>query len=384
MSEVLFEVTKDNLETGLRGYPVGYCTTSKADPQTGLHYREVPITKLIEASPEEVMYLIYNGQQENGLGYQEFVKNIKGHCELSESTIQYIHALPRAGHPMKLFTSAILMLGMLEGKEDYSKDGMNLLAKASHLAAVVINHHAGWGDTPPPNPEKSTMENFVDMLRCPFKERGVLIETMRLFNILHMDHGGGNLSAFIAKAISSGHEDMYGSIAGAMCALEGPLHGRANQDGLGFVKKVHESVGEKASQEDMMQFVQSMLDRHELVYGFGHAVLRVEDPRATVFYDYGQKHFSADKLFQTALKLRTACREVLKKNPKIANPNPNVDAISGTILTASGFGYPEYFTVLFGMSRIVGLVTQIIYDRLIAREGKGTPIVRPKYIYRPQ
>ncbi|MCH9703948.1 MAG: citrate synthase, partial [Chlamydiae bacterium] len=74
--------------------------------------------------------------------------------------------------------------------------------------------------------------------------------------------------------------------------------------------------------------------------------------------------------------------KVLKENPKIANPFPNVDAISGALLTAAGFGFPEYYTVLFGMSRCCGIATQIVYERCIARDGRGTPIVRPKYIYK--
>jgi len=227
------------------------------------------------------------------------------------------------------------------------------------------------------------MENFVNMLNVPGKDTHVLTETMSLFNILHMDHGGGNLSAFIAKAISSGHEDMFGSISGAMNALEGPLHGKANENGLKFVKQIMEGVGENASIDEIMAHTQKLLDAKELVYGFGHAVLRVEDPRAKVFYEYGQKNFPDFNLVKTAIKMREGCVNTLKKNPKISNPYPNVDAISGSILCASGFAYPEYFTILFGLSRTVGLVTQIVYDRTIARGGKGTPIVRPKYIYVP-
>ncbi|MDN3504839.1 MAG: citrate (Si)-synthase [Rhabdochlamydiaceae bacterium] len=383
MSDIIFEVTEENLETGLRGYPVGYCITSKADPHKGLHYREIPVTDLVDTPPEEVMYLLYSGERDTGPKFKEFQKKLKSQCQLSSAMTKHIHSLPRHGHPMKLFAAAILILGMLESTGDYEKDGINLIAKMPHLAATVINHHAGWGDTPNPDANSTYIENFVNMLNVPGKDKHVLLETMSLFNILHMDHGGGNLSAFIAKAISSGHEDMFGSISGAMNALEGPLHGKANENGLKFVREMMEAVGENGTIEEIMTQTQKLLDAKELIYGFGHAVLRVEDPRATIFYDFGKKHFPEFNLVKTALKMRQGCVDTLKKNPKISNPYPNVDAISGSILSASGFAYPEYFTILFGLSRTVGLVTQIVYDRTIARGGKGTPIVRPKYIYVP-
>jgi citrate synthase len=82
------------------------------------------------------------------------------------------------------------------------------------------------------------------------------------------------------------------------------------------------------------------------------------------------------------MHLREVGPKVLKENPKISDPYPNVDAMSGTILTAAGFPYPEYYTVLFGLSRSVGIAIQIVYERLEARGGKGTPIIRPKYIFK--
>lgn len=168
-----------------------------------------------------------------------------------------------------------------------------------------------------------------------------------------------------------------------MCALAGPRHGKANQDCLEFVQDVLEQLGEEASLYDVEKLIQQRLDNKQLVYGFGHAVLRAEDARASVLYEYGRKNFSHDPLIHMALLLREAGPKVLSKNPKVSNPYPNVDAISGSILCASGFNYPEYFTILFGLSRSVGIAIQIVYERCIARDGKGTPIIRPKYIYRP-
>ncbi|HEY4832667.1 MAG TPA: citrate/2-methylcitrate synthase, partial [Waddliaceae bacterium] len=201
--------------------------------------------------------------------------------------------------------------------------------------------------------------------------------------ILHYDHGGGNLSAFIGKGVASGLQDMYGSLSAAMNGLAGPRHGRANQDCLEFVQGVLEELGENATVQDMEKLLRRKLENKELIFGFGHAVLRVEDPRATVFYRLAQERYSHHPLVKIALLLRSAGPKVLGENPKISNPYPNVDAISGIVLAAAGFPYPQYFTVLFGLSRVVGISRQIIYERCEAREGKGTPIIRPKYFPKP-
>jgi citrate synthase len=167
-----------------------------------------------------------------------------------------------------------------------------------------------------------------------------------------------------------------------MCALAGPRHGKANQDCLHFVEEILTELGDSASEQQVEELIRKKLASNQLVFGFGHAVLRVEDPRATVQYEYVKKHYPNHPLVKIALHIRTAGSKVLAENPKISDPHPNVDAISGTLLTAAGFGYPQYFTVLFGLARCVGISMQIVYERLEARDGKGTPIVRPKYLYK--
>lgn len=384
MSKVLFEVTEDNLETGMRGYPVGYCPTSFVDPEKGLFYRGKLLSDLKDHSSEQVMYLLMHGKEASAQELKDFSEQLqhRGHC--SQAVIRHIQALPRQGHPMKLFCEALLILGMLESQDDYKEDCLNLMAKLPHLVATVLNYHAGWGETPAPNSQLSYIENFVEMVRAPDVDKKILTEAFRLFNILHFDHGGGNLSVFTGKAVASGLEDMYGSITAAMCALAGPRHGRANQDCLEFVHEIQEQIGPNATEADVEALIRQRLENKQLIFGFGHAVLRKEDPRAAILYAFGEKHFKDHPLIKTALLLRSAGSKVLKENPKISDPYPNVDAISGAVLSAAGFEYPEYFTVLFGLSRAVGIAIQIVYERCVARDGKGTPIIRPKYIYKPQ
>ena len=381
MSEVLFEVTKDHLETGLRGYPVGYCTTSYVDPEKGLFYRARPIRDFQDWDPEKVIFFLKFGRDPSGSEYESFVKELKSLAILPENVVRAIKALPREGHPMKMFCAAILILGMLDNHQDYTKDALSLIAKMPHLTALVINHHSGWGETPNPKNELGYMENFVHMLQTPGLQKEHFIKLMRLYNILHYDHGGGNLSAFVGKAISSGLEDMYGSFCGAMCGLAGPLHGKANQDSLHFVEEFLNALGDAATEEQVEKMIRQKLEKKELIYGFGHAVLRQEDARAALFYDYIEQHFSDVPIVKMVNMLRKVGPKVLKENPKISNPYPNVDAVSGTALTAVGFHYPEYYTILFGQSRAVGITTQIMYERQVARKGKGVAIYRPKYIY---
>lgn len=380
----LFAITKEHLETGLRGFPVGYCTTSVVDPMKGLHYMGQPIAQLAMKKPEEVIYLLCTGAEGNEKQIEAFSKELQKRAPLSEKTVAAIKKLPREGHPMALFSIAIMLAGVFEGKNDYVEDAWNLIAKVPEIAAQVINHHAGWGGCRSSNPKLGYMENFTQMLNVPKADLKQLTEAMRLFNVLHYDHGGGNLSTFVGKATASSLEDIWGSIAAAMNALAGPRHGRANQDCLEFVEQILKELGEKADAAALEAHIRKKLDNKELVFGFGHAVLRVEDARATVLYDTAKKQYASHPLVKTALLLRAVVPGILKENPKISDPYPNVDAISGILLTAAGFPYPEYFTVLFGLSRVVGIARQIVFERCEARDGRGLPIVRPKYLFAPR
>jgi citrate synthase len=382
--KVLFAITSEHLDTGLRGFPVGYCSTSHVDPVKGIFYAGKPIKDLATRDPVEVIYLLYHGKEGTKSELEKFSQELQQRAKCSPQVLEHIKKLPCKGDPMKLLPSALSILGIYEGTGNYREDCLNVIAKMPHLTAALMNHHAGWGDTPEPKPELGYMENFVHMLQMPNKKEKELAEVFRLFNVLHFDHGGGNLSTFVGKAVSSGQEDMYGSLASSMHALAGPLHGRANQDCLKFVKEILAEAGENASGSDIEKLIRNRLKNKQLIFGFGHAVLRVEDPRAAVQFDYAKKHFPDHPLVKIALLLRKEGTKVLMENPKVSSPFPNVDAISGSLLTAAGFDYPQYYTVLFGLSRAVGIAIQIAQDRCDAREGKGTPIVRPDYLFRPR
>lgn len=383
-SEVLFAITKDHLETGLRGFPIGYCPTSTVDPMRGLFYVGQSVAELASWEPESVIYLLYYGRHGTPDEVKHFASDLRARSKCSSEVIKHIQKLPRQGHPMKLFSAALLICGMIDGKGDYREDCLNLIARIPEIAAAVINYHAGWGESKPAQSHLGYMDNFSQMLNVPKANMERLTRTLKLFNVLHYDHGGGNLSTFVGKAVASGLEDMYGSISSAMCALAGPRHGRANQDSLELVEQIHRELGADVTATQLEDWIRHRIANKQLLYGFGHAVLRNEDTRATVLYAKAQRSYPDHPLVKIACLLRQVAPNILKENPKIADPYPNVDAISGVLLTAAGFPYPQYFTVLFGLARVVGIAIQIVYERCEARGGKGTPIVRPKYIFNPR
>lgn len=379
-SEALFTITKENLESGLRGVPVGYCPTSSVDPQLGLFYAGYPVEKLAYNEPEEVIYLLFNRELPNQEQLSEFKKKLVEHSKLNPGVIENLKTLPKEGHPMKWFMHGINLMGMYSGTGDYKEDAMNVVAQLPELVAAIYRIRSGWGEPIQSKPELGYIENFVHMLNPPNTNEH-LLQLMKVFNVLHFDHGGGNLSTFVGKAIASGQEDMYGSLMGAMSALAGPLHGMANQECLRFLKTSLENVNDPTNEDEVNNYIDKLFAEGKKLYGFGHAVLRVEDPRATVQYELGEKIAPDNKIFRMAVAMRKLGTEFLKKQEKVSNPYPNVDAVSGSLLTSVGLTDENYYTVLFGMSRCVGIAAQIVYERLEARNGKGTPIVRPKYIY---
>jgi len=383
MDKELFTICEHHLDSGLRGYPIGYCITSSVDPEKGVFYRGYPISDIFDKEVEEVIFLLEQGNLPSKGELMEFKKQLSFHSKIPHVVKKAIDDLPKVGHPMKTYAIAVLILGMHIGTGDLKKDLLNLQAMLPELTALVINGSLGWGKTPSSKPELGYVQNFCQMLQCAtVKNRELFQLFINIFINLHMDHGGGNLSMFTAKAVASGHEDLFGSFAAALLALSGPRHGKANQDGLEFVAKIYKDLGAFPTNERVKGYVETLLEKKELIYGFGHAALRCEDPRATILFDFCKKHFLKDPLIDIATKLRVEVPSILMKNPKIQNPYCNIDSISGVALAALGFDFPNVFTVLFGLSRSIGIGRQIVYESLEAREGKGVPIYRPKYIYK--
>lgn len=385
-SDALMTITREHLETGLRGVPVGYCTTSSVEPDKGLFYVGRPVEELAEKDPERVIHLLLNKAWPDDAQAKAFAQELRQRQDVPKAVFDSMQALPRQGHPMKWLIHAINVLGMVSAKRGYREDCLDLIARIPVVTAAIFRIRSGWGAPIAPKADLGYMENFVHMLGVPgLDAEGVrkLTRLMRVFEVLHLDHGGGNLSTFVGKAVASGDADMYESLSAAMAGLAGPKHGKANQECLEFVQQCVAKVGGKLNAAAVSEMMSAKLKNRELIFGFGHAVLRVEDPRARALRAVGEQLCPDDPNFRMVKLLAEVGPGILKANPKIADPHPNVDSASGSLLMACGLTDPEYYTVLFGLSRVVGIAAQIVYERTEARGGKGTPIIRPKYFYSP-
>jgi citrate synthase len=371
---ILFTITEQHLNTGLRGFPVGRVRTSRVDPHEGVSYVGYPVADLAYLDPEAVIYLLYNKNLPVEHELAACRSNLASRAQVDSRVIDVLKALPKEGHPMEWLINGITLLGMTGKTGDFYEDGLNLVARSAELIANIFRIRSGWGDPIPSEPERGLVENFVHMLGVPGADNEKLTRLLRTFYVLHMDHGGGNLSTFTGKSVASGKADQYASLAAAMAGLYGPLHGRANQECLNFVKRVGTT-----DPDEIETFCRNELSGGGKIYGFGHAVLRAEDPRATIQYTLGQEICGDDPLFRTALAMRKRAVKVLQENPKISNPYPNVDAISGTLLNASGLTQSDYYTLLFGFARIAGITAQIVDERMHMRGGRGVPIYRCSY-----
>ncbi|MDG1558216.1 MAG: citrate/2-methylcitrate synthase [Candidatus Poseidoniaceae archaeon] len=378
--EVLLEVTSDHLNTGLRGVPVGTCRTSFVTPTEGVHYCGYPIAELATFAPEDIIYLLFNKELPTPEQSKEIRAELAARATIPGDVESVLKTLPRDGHPMDWLSVGIHTLGMLETTNDWRADAMNLIARMPRLMGLIFRIRDGRADgIPADDPQASLVDRFVNALDLKDVDKEKMNQVISTYLVLHMDHGGGNLSTFSGKAIASGHATVYSSMAGAMNALSGPLHGRANQSCLEFVLRVGTS-----DPAEVERFVRAELAAKRPVFGFGHAVLRTEDPRATVQFALGQEICPEDENFKIITALREIAPRVLSENPKISNPNANVDIASGALLHHIGLTDPTYYTTFFGWARVAGIGAQIVDERSVMRDGKGTPIYRPKYIAEEQ
>ncbi|MBJ64114.1 MAG: citrate synthase [Euryarchaeota archaeon] len=376
----LFEITSSHINIGMRGIPVGTCRTSFVTPSEGVHYCGYPIAELASMSPEDVVYLLFNKELPNPKQSAEFKADLQSRGALPDGVESVLSSLPSEGHPMDWLSVGIHTLGMLDGVNNWKEDAMNLIARMPRLLGLIFRYREGRTENIPSDDlSLSLVGRFTNTLDLEDIDSSVMNQVLATYLVLHMDHGGGNLSTFTGKAVASGKATIYSSMAGAMNALSGPLHGRANQSCFEFVKKIGTS-----NPDEVEDFVRGELQAKRPVFGFGHAVLRAEDPRATVQFALGEQICPHDEYFKTIRVLRSVAPKVLSENPRISNPNANVDIASGTLLNFVGLRDPEYYTTFFGWARVAGIGAQIVDERTVMRGGKGTPIYRPKYIAEEQ
>jgi|TARA_B110000881_G_scaffold179585_1_gene165230 citrate synthase len=331
-------------------------------------------------APEDVVYLLFHKELPNLEQSVEFREELQSRGAIPDGLEQVLATLPREGHPMDWLSIGIHTLGMLGGVDDWREDAMNLIARMPRLMGLIFRYREGRvADIPSDDLTLPLVGRFASTLDLKGIDKAIMNRVLSTYLVLHMDHGGGNLSTFAGKAVASGHATIYSSMAGAMNALSGPLHGRANQSCFEFVKRI--GTSEPAEVE---RFVRGELEAKRPIFGFGHAVLRSEDPRASAQFELGQEICPDDEYFRTISVLREVAPMVLAENPKIRNTNANVDIASGALLNFAGLQDAEYYTTFFGWARVAGIGAQIVDERTVMRGGKGIPIYRPKYIAEEQ
>lgn len=373
--KVLCEVTENHLNTGLRGIPVGTCRTSFVTPTEGVHYCGYPIKELVDFSPEDIIYLLFNKELPTTAQSSAFKADLAARGNVPSGLENVLQTLPKDGHPMDWLSVGIQTLGMLDTTGNWREDALNLIARMPRLMGLIFRYREGRStDIAADDTSKSLVQRFVDTVGVDEHLRAKMNRVVSTYLVLHMDHGGGNLSTFTGKSIASGKATVYSAIAGAMNALSGPLHGRANQSCLEFVLKIGTS-----DEAEVEKFVRNELKEGRPVFGFGHAVLSVEDPRATAQFAIGEEICPDDENFKIIRTLRKVAPMVLSENKKIRNPNANVDIASGALLYHVGLTDPTYYTTFFGWARVAGIGAQIVDERTVLRSGKGVPIYRPKY-----
>ena len=242
------------------------------------------------------------------------------------------------------------------------------------IAAWIYRKRFNKGDRIDPKPDLDWAGNFAYMMGIS-DPTGQFGNMMRLYQVLHTDHEGGNVSAHTCHCVGSALSDPFYAVSAGLNGLSGPLHGLANQECLRFVLSLREKYNGPPTKEQLTEFAWETLNSGKVIPGYGHAVLRVTDPRFTAFRDFGLRVFPDDEVFQIVDLVFTTIPKILEEHGKAKNPWPNVDAGSGALLYHFGVSEFDYYTVLFGVSRSLGMLSQLILSR-----GLGEAIERPKSV----
>ena len=312
---------------------------------------------------------------------------LHNNSKLSETTRIYIENLPKNMHPMTKLSSSILMLQPQsqfvkkynEGvsKQDYWEstydDVISIIAKLPEICSIIYKNTYDKSHTIEYNERLDYTSNFCNMMGFSDMQ---FHELMRLYLLIHSDHEGGNASAHTCRLVGSTLSDPYLSLASCMNALAGPLHGLANQEVLNWIlelKNDFDKNGRIMNDKNVKEYAWKMLNDGNVIPGYGHAVLRHTDPRYICQREFALCNLKDNELFEIVNILYNVLPGVLTEHGKTKNPYPNVDAHSGVLLHHYGLKEQEFYTVLFGLSRSFGVLSQLMWDRALM-----LPLERPK------
>ena len=392
------EVTISQAIGGMRGIKSLVTDISYLDPEEGIRFRGYTIPEVLEKLPkvpgsempyvEGQFYLLLTGEVPTEKEVKEVAEEFKKRRALPEYVKDTLKAMPRDTHPMTMFAAGILAM-QRESKfaeyyntgkfnkntawEPMYEDAMDLMAKLPSLGAYIYRMKYKSDTHIPSNPDLDLGGDFANMMGIdkPYDD------VARLYFILHSDHESGNVSAHTAHLVASALSDAYYSYSAGMCGLAGPLHGLANQEVLKWIQEtIDKKLGGKVpTKEELKKFVEETLSSGQVIPGYGHAVLRKTDPRYTAQREFALKHLADDPIFQVVSMLYEVVPPILSTLGKVKDPWPNVDAHSGCIQWHYGVVEYDFYTVLFGIGRALGVLANLVWDRAL-----GYAIERPKSV----
>jgi len=392
---VVADVKVGQVVGGMRGVKSLLTDISFVDPGEGIRFRGMTIPEVLAALPKPegaqmpyvggLFYLLLIGEvptEEQAMAVEaEWAKR----SDVPKYVFDTLRAMPKDTHPMTLFSLAVQSLqtqsefarryqeGMQKTEywEPALEDTLNLTAKLPVIAAFIYTLKYKEGGEPKIDPNLDYGANFAQMLGVENQDE--YADLARLYFILHSDHESGNASAHATHLAGSTLSDIYYAFSAGLNALAGPLHGLANQECLGWLLGVRDQFDGVPTKEQLRQYAWDTLESGKVIPGYGHAVLRVPDPRFTAQMEFAKEHFPDDTLVQIADMVFEVVPQVLKEQGKAKNPAPNVDAISGTLQYYYGVREFDFYTVLFGVGRALGVTANYVWARAL-----GQPIERPK------
>ena len=389
------DVTVGQVIGGMRDIKSLLTDVSFVDPAHGILFRGMTIPELLKKLPKArggkmplvggLYYLLMIGDVPTKEQAQEVEAEWAKRASVPDYVFKMLKTMPKETHPMTLFSQAVLALQNKsvfaaryhEMKKDQYweaalEDSLDLTAKLPIIAAYIYRmKYFGETSKPKYNPRQDYGLNFSRMMKVDDKKG--YAELARLYFILHSDHESGNVSAHTMHLVGSALSDPYLSFSAALNGLAGPLHGLANQECLAWLIEVKNKFGGVPTRDELYRFSWDTLNSGHVIPGYGHAVLRVPDPRYMAQMEFAKKRFPDDELVRLADMVFDVVPQVLREQGKAKNPAPNVDAISGTLQYYYGVREFEFYTVLFGVGRALGVTANYVWARAL-----GMPLERPK------
>jgi len=365
--------------------------------EDGLQIHAIPIRQVIRLLPKAesqeypltggLYYFLLSGEMPGLDEAQSMEEEWKKRMILPDYVENMLRSMPPDEHPMTMFSQSILAMQSTSlfarqysdnlQKEDFwiptLEDALNLTARLPLIASMIYNIKYRKGDRILPNPQLDWSANFAHMVGKSWDRH--YQELCRLFFILHSDQGIGNVSGHTAVLVNSALSDIFYACSAAMNGLAGPLHGRANQDCLKWILEIRDHFGGCPSAPELEAYIWEYLQRGKRIPGYGHPVIRKTDPRFTLQLEFGRKYLPQDELFRIVELVYQVAPQVLMKHSKVKNPYPNIDAVSGSLQYHCGVHEFDFYPVLFGVGRVLGITANLVWARALQM-----PLERPQSI----